>query len=80
VHEVGHPEGDALDPLREPAHGLGGAVGDLGGVPRRDLGAPASKRPAELEDLRRRGGAAHVLGELVDPLERDVGGPLTEPH
>ena len=52
---------------------LGGAVGDLGLMPGDDLGSPAAHGAAELTDLGRTVVVAHVLGELVDPLEREVG-------
>lgn len=46
--EPAEPEPDALDPLDEAVHRLGGPVAHLGSVPGDDQGGPAQQGPAEL--------------------------------
>jgi hypothetical protein len=72
VGEVAEPERHPFHPLDEVVGGLGGAVGDAGSVPGRDLGAPAHDGAAELADL---GWAVVVLevgAEPVDELRSEV--------
>ena len=73
VGEVGEPEGCAFDPFDEVVRGLGGGVGDPGGVPVRELGAPGGDGAAQPVDLRRQAGVLEVGGELGDGLGADVG-------
>ena len=47
VAEAGEPEGDALDHLDQVVGSFGGAVGEVGAVPRCDLVAPFGDRAAE---------------------------------
>ena len=66
VGEVGEPERGPFDPFDEIVGRLGGCVGDPGGVPVGDLGAPAPDGAAQPVDLSRHGGVLQVLRELGD--------------
>ena len=55
VGEVGEPEGGSFDAFDEVVGGFGGCVGDSGGVPVGDLGAPVPQCSSEAVDLRGQG-------------------------
>ena len=65
VVEVGEPEGDAFDPFDQVVGGLGGCVGDSGGVPVGDLVSPIPDGAAQPVDLGGQAGVLEVLSELV---------------
>jgi len=52
VPKAGEAEGHSLDPLDQIVHRLGRAVGEVTGVPGRDLQSPALERATQRTDLR----------------------------
>ena len=73
VVEVGESEGDAFDAFDQIVGGLGGCVGDSGGVPVGDLVSPVRDGASQPVDLGGHGGVLEVLGELVDGGGAQVG-------
>jgi hypothetical protein len=77
VGEAAEAEADALDPLDEVVHRLGGPVAHPSAVPGDDLVPPAEQGAAEGVHLDRAALVLQVLTQLVDELGVDSG--LVEP-
>ncbi len=78
VAEAAEPEPGALDGLDQVVHRFGRAVGDLGAVPRNDLGAPTPQGPPELSEFGGHVAVEEALDEVGQVARSLVGGQVIE--